>query len=96
MFVPFAPQRQQQWPWLMGVYAREEHFSGTIRAGQQHALVLAIATSVVITLAASMLSRHSFEELAVRPFDEAKNNATALSAIVLSIDGLNDVTAKLG
>lgn len=48
MFVPFAAQ----WPWLMGVYAREEQFSGTIRAGQQQALVLAVATSIVIILAA--------------------------------------------
>jgi diguanylate cyclase (GGDEF)-like protein len=52
MFVPFAPQ----WPWLMGVYAPEEQFSGTIRAGQQQALLLAIATSIVIILAAFTLS----------------------------------------
>jgi len=41
---------------LMGVYAPEEQFSGTIRAGQQQALVLAIATSIVIILAAFSLS----------------------------------------
>ena len=52
MFVPFA----RQWPWLLGVYAREEQFSATIRAGQQQALVLAIATSIVIILAAFTLS----------------------------------------
>lgn len=54
MFVPFGDARQ--WPWLMGVYAPEENFSGTIRAGQQQALVIAIATSIVIMLAAFMLS----------------------------------------
>ena len=54
MFVPFS--EDPQWPWLMGVYAPEELFSGTIRAGQQRALVLAIVVSIVIILGAFMLS----------------------------------------
>jgi diguanylate cyclase (GGDEF)-like protein len=54
MFVPFGDARR--WPWLMGVYAPEDNFSGTIKAGQQQALVIAIATSIVIMLAVFMLS----------------------------------------
>jgi len=118
MFVPFSDE--QQWPWLMGVYAPEQNFSGTIRAGQQQALVLAIATSIVIILAAfalspalirlltaqqeratrdplsSLLNRRSFEELAARPFDDAKRGTLALSVIMVDIDHFKRVNKKFG
>ena len=54
MFVPLS--EQSQWPWLMGVYAPEEHFVGTIRASQRQATLLAIAISVAITILAFALS----------------------------------------
>jgi diguanylate cyclase (GGDEF)-like protein len=104
----------------MGVYAPEQHFSGTIREGQQQALVLAIATSIVIILAAfalspalirlltaqqeratrdplsSLLNRRSFEELAARPFDDAKRGTLALSVIMVDIDQFKQVNNKFG
>lgn len=118
MFVPFSSE--PQWPWLLGVYAPEENFSGTIRTAQRQALVLAIATSIVILLAALMFSpaliraltalheratrdplstlikRRSFEELAARAFNQAKQADRTLAAIRLDIDHFKSVSERFG
>lgn len=69
MFLPFS--NQSQWPWLMGVYAPEEHFVGTIRASQRQATALAIAISVVITIVAFALS-----PALMRPLTALRERAT--------------------
>ncbi len=48
IFVPFLEQRE----WMMGVYAPESHFAGSIREGQRQSIVWAILISVLVTTAA--------------------------------------------
>lgn len=49
-FVPFSPRHGEDW--IMGIYAPDEYFVGSIRYGQRQSILLAILISVlIITLA---------------------------------------------
>ncbi len=52
-FVPFSPQHEENW--IMGVYAPDDYFVGTIRDGQRQSIVLAISISVLIIIFAYFL-----------------------------------------
>lgn len=53
VFIPFLDQTR--WPWVMGVYAPEERFAGSIREGQRQSLLIALGISVLITALSFLL-----------------------------------------
>ncbi len=78
VFVPFGEDRR--WPWVMGVFAPEEHFAGPIRDGRRTSLLIGIAVSVLITVAAFLLS-----PAVTRPLTSLHQRATTDS-----LTGLNN------
>ena len=63
MFVPFFAERD----WVMGVYAPQKHFSGTIQEGQRFSMLWAIIISVAITTTAFFIGVRLLRPLARIP-----------------------------
>ena len=55
IFKPFPKERP--WPWVVGVYAAESDFIGSIRRGERTKIILAILVSAAITLIAFLLAK---------------------------------------
>jgi len=77
----FAPFRDPQWPWIVGVYLPESDYLGAIQENRQAGILMAIGISIIATLIGLVSVRGI-----VRPLSELEKEAVAIKEHDLSQD----------